>query len=312
MKVECPDRIAGWLEELSISSDDSNRRENDESVEEQSESFEPTTPPRRASTPLTAYEEVSPTDTSFSGHSIFDAPTRKNLRCGSPTSKYQIRDDTSDITSVGDDVEWGLSVKEQHLVQPPPAPNFARRASSPPTSVVSYDPSSNAEEDEANVSSEPAPDAGFPLYDPIDPRLVWITSCLQCTLANLPCSRTHPACSRCKRKGCADDCLLHRRSFAIEALDPEKCKVPILLKVRGDEEETWQRKLGLAEDLRKEWVAEQEKDNWVMPDIGSPRVTLKERVQVLQGARVRKKGILHPGEGMGRISYKVLVVDLDV
>jgi hypothetical protein len=107
-----------------------------------------------------------------------------------------------------------------------------------------------------------------------------------------------------------DSCSLYRRSFAIETLDPGKCKVPILLRVRG-EDESWQRKLRLAEELREKWTMRQEEKNWIMPKIGSPRATLKERVQVLQGDRVRKRDMLHPGEGIGRMNYKELVVDLD-
>jgi hypothetical protein len=63
--------------------------------------------------------------------------------------------------------------------------------------------------------------------------------------------------------------------------------------------------------MHGDWAAKQEKDNWAMPDTGSPRATFKEKVQVLRGWRIKKREELHPGEGMGRMSYKELLVDLD-
>jgi hypothetical protein len=299
------------LEELDIDGTETNGKGKNESMRAEKENTAPTTPERRSTTCPMRCEEISPIDTSFSGHSIFDTPVRRNVHSGSPTRGCPDRDDSSDVTSVGDDDDWGSLPKKEQLLQPPAAPDFAQCRSLPPASVNSYDPPSvNEEEEETEVIANPLPIAGFPPYDPNESRLVWITSCLQCTLANLPCSRTHPACSRCKRKGVGDECLLHRRSFAIEALDLEKCKVPILLKVRGRDEEVWQQNVKLAEELRVKWAAGQEKKNWVMPDIGSPRATLKEKIQVLQGWRIKKEE-LHPGEGMGKMSYKELIVDMD-
>jgi hypothetical protein len=309
-EVECTDRIVGWLDEMRINKPQRDAGENGEDAYGEKDTSNPITPPRRPATPV-LHEEISPTDTSFSGYSIFDVPVRRKVHFGSPTPKSQIRDDWSDVTSVGDDAEWELPVKEKHLVEPPAAPNFALRASSPSVSVISYDPPSNVDGEEAKAITTATFEAGFPPHDPNVPRLVWITSCLQCTLANLPCSRIYPACSRCKRKGFGHDCLLYRRSFAMEALDHEKCKEPILLKARGEDEEAWRRKLQLAEELKEEWAIKQEAKNWVIPDISSPRATLEERVQVLQRRGIKKKGVPHPGEGMGRMTCKELVVDLD-
>jgi hypothetical protein len=85
------------------------------------------------------------------------------------------------------------------------------------------------------------------------------------------------------------------------------CKTPILLKVKGENDEIWKRKVELAEDLCKEWVAKQEKRNWVLPDINSPRGGWRTR----QG-KVKKEMMLHPGEGIGRLSFCELIVDSDV
>jgi hypothetical protein len=69
-------------------------------------------------------------------------------------------------------------------------------------------------------------------------RQIFITSCYQCILAGLPCSRTLPGCSRCKRAGCQHLCLLHRRKLLEEMVigDVIGNRTPVLLRVRGDDE----------------------------------------------------------------------------
>lgn len=83
------------------------------------------------------------------------------------------------------------------------------------------------------------------------PRHVFITSCYQCILANMHCSRTLPACSRCERNGYSDVCLLHRRKLAREMTeDVETNKTPVLLRVEGmDEEMMWIKKLELSYEV---------------------------------------------------------------
>lgn len=63
---ECDlDRITAWLEDLHIASES-------EEDEKQGEKAGPITPPRRMPGLIDKYDEFSPTDTTFSGASIFD------------------------------------------------------------------------------------------------------------------------------------------------------------------------------------------------------------------------------------------------
>jgi hypothetical protein len=85
----------------------------------------------------------------------------------------------------------------------------------------------------------------------------------------------------------------------------EKSKVPTLLKVQGEDEGLWKRKVELAEELCEKWIAEQEKKNWVLPDICSPRGGWRARKYA-----AKKEKVSHPGEGIGRLSFRELYVDM--
>ncbi|KAF1936022.1 hypothetical protein EJ02DRAFT_105996 [Clathrospora elynae] len=309
-ELDCSDRVTGWLEDLDINGADGDASKAGVDYDRERKKSEPLTPPRRLfMTPVVVNNEISPTNTSFSNTSIFDRPPRRSFIHGGLRPKFKIQDNSSDTTSVGDE-ECAPDLKEERHLERPAALLFAQRISSPSATLLSHDPPSNVDEDkeeeeeefDAIAKSSTVP--YLPLYDPTVPRIVWVTSCLQCTLAKLPCSRTHPSCSRCKRKGHGDDCLLHRRWFTSEILEPAmetKSGQPILLKIRGEDEAVWNRKVALAEELRVQWLAEQEKKNWVMPDI----------LGLMGGWGGVVLRVLHPWEGLGRMSYAELCIDLD-
>ena len=88
--------------------------------------------------------------------------------------------------------------------------------------------------------------------NPDKPQNVFITSCFQCVLAGLPCSRTYPACSRCRRNGSEQLCLLHRRKRSTEMVlgDIIANRTPVLLHVRGEDCQAWDKKLGLLQEVK--------------------------------------------------------------
>lgn len=195
----------------------------------------PTTPPRRATV---ACDEASPTDTCFSGPSVFDPGLHKK-------PKNNQRDDFSDTTITdnhGPDAESRSYGEFEQAIGPLP-PNLDITHISP--------------DDKLAINTT----ITGPIHNASEPRLVWITSCLQCTLENLPCSRTHPSCTRCQRNGHAATCLLYRRCFAFEAGDPNGPSGPVLLKVKGEDEDMWKRKLDLARELWAGWCLRQERRN---------------------------------------------------
>ncbi|EDU40632.1 hypothetical protein PtrSN002B_007591 [Pyrenophora tritici-repentis] len=308
------DCIKGWLGKLDIDGLRTDLSDSDKKKTAFKSRLQPVTPNRRPHTVLGVHEEISPTDTSFSGHSIFDTPFRNKLKHRSPSIRLQIPNDDSDTSD--SEGEWEstpikertLTPKAESVPEDPAAIESSHIPASSSADLNAYDPSVDLGVHGPHQPAEPTNQ--LLTYEPDTPRIVWLTSCLQCTLADLPCSRTHPSCSRCQRTGNPEFCLLHRRSFASEALDPsksEKCRSPILLKVQGEDETSWKRKVELSKELRQKWLADQDKKNWVMPPIESPAGGWKKqrRFQTISG------GDIHSGEGSGRVSYKELVVDLE-
>lgn len=81
------------------------------------------------------------------------------------------------------------------------------------------------------------------IIDPNAEHLVWITSCIQCVVADLPCSRTVPGCSRCIRNGHGDLCLAQRSRLHAEVLNDGYNHDPLLLGRVGDhDDDTWAQK----------------------------------------------------------------------
>jgi len=305
-EVEHPDRIEGWLDKLNIKGAETDESECTTATHQEAE-YEPTTPPRRSDYRSVPQDEISPTDTSFSGQSIFDKPLRKNL-FGSPTPKFERRDDDSDTTSI-DSRDWAPAQGKERTLERLVPPAFALRPSKPSARLDPREAPSQMDTDDLTAVWNLDPQRALPTPDPNEPRPVWITSCLQCTLAGLPCSRTYPACSRCKRHNRAEECLLQRRRFTSEVMDSspmDRSAVPALLKVKGEDEGIWKRKVELAETLCEKWVAEQDKRNWVLPDVGSARGGWGKR-----RGRGGKEKVGHPGEGIGRLAFRELFVDVD-
>ncbi|KAI4609476.1 hypothetical protein J4E83_008645 [Alternaria metachromatica] len=305
-EVEHPDRIEGWLDKLDIKNAELDESDCATDTDGEAE-YGPTTPPRRSDYRSVPQDEISPTDTSFSGQSIFDKPLRRNL-FGSPTPKFEIRDDDSDTTSI-DSRDWAPQQDKEPPLERLEPPAFALRPSKPSARLDLHEAASKTDTDDLTAVPHLDPQHTLSPHDPNEPRPVWITSCLQCTLAGLPCSRTYPSCSRCKRHNRAEECLLQRRRFTSEVMDSslmDKSIAPALLKVKGEDEGIWKRKVELAETLCEKWVAEQDKSNWVLPDVGSARGGWGKR-----RGRGGKEKVGHPGEGIGRLAFRELFVDVD-
>ncbi|KAF2128624.1 hypothetical protein P153DRAFT_41528 [Dothidotthia symphoricarpi CBS 119687] len=282
--MEEGDRVTGWLEELEIGDLSDEAKESTHAVEEQEQ---PRTPPRRLKITPDIYESVSPTNTSFYNSSVFDS--RKDLR----SPRFCIRDDASDATSVDDDDnDWTNSkTNQKRFVTPKTVYNTP--------SIDSYKPPSDIDE----ALQDELPNTNPPIHLPPSPgesRLVCITSCLQCTLADLPCSLTVPSCSRCERNGMGDVCLLHRRRFIEEDTQDAALawSVPVLLKLVGEDEGRWRKKVDLAYQLHAQWQDEQDRRNWVLPRWGERKMEESYIVKV------------HPGEGKGRLTYRELKIEM--
>jgi hypothetical protein len=278
-------RVTGWLEDLVVS----------EQEEKESEKHEPVTPPRRAlERGLEKYEEVSPTDTSFSGASIFDKDH------GSPCPEGRFRDDVSVATSLDPDDKIheheAFVVKREHFID-----NLA------PESLNSYDPLSDADDQDYNhhqLQQQEFATTPSPHHTDITlPRLTTILSCLQCTLSSLPCSRTPPHCARCIRNSKSTSsttnppCLLLRRRFP-EEITPEHYTLPVLFKRVDESEESWAEKMSVKEKLLEEWMEKEERRNWVLPRVESEeRGGWKRYRKGCGGKKEGKKGRGWEGEG---------------
>lgn len=206
--------------------------------------IDPTTPQRRQ-TPMQVYDEVSPTNTSFSGKSVFDAP--------------YLPDEVSDEDPFYDDIEDLAPTKDQSWgsedMAGPCSVESARlqdhdSASSDTGSFYScIQPSEAVDHHETPKTTLNV--VAVPPIGPDEPRFTFITSCMQCILADLPCSRTIPCCSRCKRNGYGNICLLRRQKFVneINQSNASTCTRPVLLKLRDEDETTWAKKKQLAGEV---------------------------------------------------------------
>ncbi|KAF2714973.1 hypothetical protein K504DRAFT_15172 [Pleomassaria siparia CBS 279.74] len=185
------------------------------------------------------FDEISPTNTNFSYDSVFDVP-----EFGVTVRRNRTNDGS--VTSVANsDRDWDIADKEEELEDD----NIVTLGSSLDAhseSLNSYaQPLVSELELESTVSTYS--DDDLPPLDPTQPRFVWITSCLQCTYAGLPCSRTPPHCLRCKRSGNGDLCLLQRRKVSEERIRGGGVVngTPVLLRLQGEDEKTWERKAEL-------------------------------------------------------------------
>lgn len=294
--------VKDWLEEIE-EHDSSEKSDLNGGIPPKKDTHTPVTPLRPLVLQQT-YNEVSPTNTSFSGESVFDTPYRGRHEPGSPCPCGRFRENVSAASSVTEeDEECDLPSKLR--ANQLPAPRFAPGPLQP-ASLNSYEPLSESEDtavDETEILVV-IPKTYSPPRDPNEPRFVNLVSCLQCTLAGLPCSRKSPSCSRCKRNRSDKVCLLYRRRFheEVDRSNPHVCTDPVLLKLKGEDDEGWQTKLELSESLHKQWAENQDKKNWVLPPIESSK-----RVDFHVTGYLRPK--MHPGEGLGRAAYKEVFVD---
>jgi hypothetical protein len=238
--VDDNDRISIWLRNA-----DQQDYEEGGSELRDAPAIDPATPPRRGSLP-THYEEISPTNTSFSEDSIFDTP---GFSGSGWIDDDVFRDDDPD-TAPADDLGCS-SIENEKLSYAVTTPAHVDADSWEADSHASYDTPSEAADDlqeASKVQEEVSSAAAEPTLDPDKSRPTFLTSCIQCIHADLPCSRKAPACSRCKRKGQAALCLLHRRICPeeIKKSDATWCTTLILLKLRGEDEDMWKEKLKLA------------------------------------------------------------------
>ncbi|KAF2637784.1 hypothetical protein P280DRAFT_530140 [Massarina eburnea CBS 473.64] len=140
---------------------------------------------------------------------------------------------------------------------------------------------------------------------PPTPHLIFLQSCYQCILADLPCSRTPPSCTRCIRNGCADECLLQRRMLSWELRDGYEGLlggVPVLVKLEGTDERAWERKVRLGIMLVERWRESAARRNWVLP-----RWWWGEggrRDGGVGSVAVEGFGGWHLGAGMGRVRFE--------
>ncbi|KAJ4302903.1 hypothetical protein N0V90_001794 [Kalmusia sp. IMI 367209] len=293
--------VKEWLEGLAIKG---GQGEGDE-TEKQTKAG-PFTPPQKRKN-LERYEGISPTDTNFSGDAVFDSPLSA-CSLGSPCTPGQEHyaetnassledgeDEDKDKTFIQKELLINLNLHNDGGIEP----ELARSRSKDGTIQPEDSPfATKFAALDLEQDSTPLVD-----LDPQVPRLIWITSCLQCVLADLPCSRTIPACSRCTRKGNGAVCLLYRRRLRAEMYD-ENGNVdmtPVLLKVAADDEVVWEEKVGLScesiecKQLLTSWFDTQDRKNWVLPANDGIIGDFKTRP-----FKIPK---VHPGEGRGRATY---------
>ncbi|KAF2750251.1 hypothetical protein M011DRAFT_474714 [Sporormia fimetaria CBS 119925] len=304
--MEPPDAVLNWLDNLSLADDEvidgrpgSPPRNRSGDPEEP-----PGTPNRPALAPAT--EEISPTSTQFTD--VFDRPEKQ----------WDQESSISDVTTVTesggemdnktgrDDVSGEKKVSTVAVRRP-----LSALLGLEQKAEAVEDDSNNADDDKTtstipppqpSVPSTPAsPSIKSPLATadtphPSDKATVLLTSCYQCLLAQLPCSRTLPSCTRCIHNGCSHLCLLHRRKLFREMVagDTEENQIPVLLVLKAEEEEMVREKVGLLRELHEKWLQQEERRNWVLPrDIGAGLAGKWDKYQKREERR-------HPGWGVGR------------
>lgn len=246
---DTPDRVASWLAKLGVQN--TPVPDLDESQGGLKKSEEPVTPLHSRKVPY-VLDEASPMNTIFSRDSIFDTP--EDTRLGAELGTSSHADVFSESATTVDEEESAYDAYDE-AQQDKDAVTFEQALdSSCAASTISFEPSGETGTDivlNANTNADTDAYPGSPSINATQPRLVWIASCLQCTFAGLPCSRTPPACSRCKRFGRGDVCLLHRRKLAEERApgDIVANTMPVLLKVKGEGDQVWERKAVLCQEV---------------------------------------------------------------
>lgn len=294
--MEHPDHVALWLEGLGLESSDRDTSQGSQ-LENSRERIQIITPLRRSSV-VQIPDHSSPITSIFSDETLFDAPLRKDIPLRAPTCN-QFYADFSDHTSIdGEDNAGGVSEK------PCLISNYTQQFHISTASLDSCDPPSSVHSDFDDPLGHIVQSGREDNHNPDLPRVVNITSCLQCTLANLPCSRTTPCCTRCVRNGYGDTCLLTRRLFPEEIIQAGSAgpRRLVLLKVKGENDEVWATKMELKDRLLEQWQMQKDRKNWVFPSLDGG---MGER----RGSNAElKKG---DWEGVGRVVFKVLCVHVE-
>jgi hypothetical protein len=292
--------VAKWLREVRIADIE------EELVEIAEDKLIPYTPIRGLQL-RRKYEEISPTDTNFSDNTVFDAAELPPPSPQSPSPAINLgriaypETEASSISDDDNDNQVPAKVKSTGLLTPADTAVIEQQDDDC-LSIYSQNPPSTAE---AELCDKPTP---FSISVPLppsptgEPQLIFLTSCLQCTLANLPCTRTLPSCSRCIRNGHGSMCLLHRKRTTAEVLDLHPTDVhystPVLLKTWDTDERVWEAKLRLSDRLVTEWREGLEVENWVLPSVESVRGCWAK-----DGAQVPR---VHPGPGLGRTTWRMV------
>lgn len=284
------DHVTMWLKRLRPEGSDQDIINQGCQLDDGRDRAQPTTPPRCSST-LQIPVDSSPITSIFSNHSLFDSPLCKDIQLTAPTREPN-DDESTDYTSIdGEEDDEGIAKKTSiasKYQQPFYIPSTSPKPPAPPSSIqLDFD-----------HSVVPSAQSSSTAHSLSYPRVVNITSCLQCTLANLPCSRTTPSCTRCVRNGHGATCLLTRRLFPEETAqsDSRNPSSLVLLKLKGANEDVWRRKMELKDTLLEQWQVEKDQENWVFPSLGG---------------RLKSERKKWGWEGMGRVMYETLCVHVN-
>lgn len=297
-----PDDILVWLDKI----DPRDAPPTIDLVEDQDHSFVapkhqinsfdalPCTPQRHDTQQTSAGEYPSPTNTGFTDNSIFDQPFAPGTRYfDTHNDALSYCSATSIVSSDFSDTDSSYKsqiVRSENLAEAEPQNITGVEVANAHNikSVKRHAPVIHRKTEEVHLVQ--------PKKVPERRTLVWVTSCLQCTLAKMPCSRTVPACSRCVRVGCGDMCLPHRRKLNSERVLGAVVgnMTPVLLHEKGQDGEIIERKRALNAELLKNWQYDMDRKNWVLPSNDGN----------ISGFRLRGNRRLlvptHPGEGIGR------------
>ncbi|OCL05929.1 hypothetical protein AOQ84DRAFT_390552 [Glonium stellatum] len=221
-------------------------------------------------------ERPSPTNTNFTDNSIFDQPL-------APDTRYFNSRDNELLSSFSTASIASSDCSNSDRSGRPRIDHSGSLVGTEPQNVTA-------------VEVADAHDIGQSYIAPEHHTIIWVTSCLQCALAKLPCSRKIPACSRCVRSGFGELCLLQRRKLNPERVwgDVVGNMMPVLLQEEGQNAEIAERKRALNAKLLENHKHDMDRKNWVLPiNDGN-----------LSGFRPRENRRLfvqiHPGEGIGR------------
>ncbi|KAF2680674.1 hypothetical protein K458DRAFT_407154 [Lentithecium fluviatile CBS 122367] len=315
--------LMSWLADIQIAESESKPSRGVPTVPQEPRKSSPRTPIRNNPQLPIKCAEISRTDTIFSYNSVFSSPdsppdspisetspTQSPLHCKAKakgkyaeTNKSSIFDDEEAPDRAlrnlkvalrqGRKVQYDTRLKIQQL----PSPPSSILSSSPidNTPLNAFCPARGLRDVPIALAARTDTDADTDLT-PIPP-LTWITSCLQCTLAGLQCSRTPPTCSRCKRNGHGEMCLLQRRRrrHEMEVGNSTLNRTPVLLKLKGCDEEVVRRKEGLKKEMIQTWLDQECRKNWVLP-INDGKLGAWKTAQLCSPK-------VHPGESLGRITF---------